>query len=278
MSFNDNPSTPFMSPDKLPAMNRIAKSAIYWHGVYEDEMDKIKGSTIRLTNFLISDFKREIDQERKLAMMTPEQVLKHLEDNAKVTNHPIIYPYAPENQIAFETEITEIEIASHSIYPVILNIQKEFNMVNMQNKMMPQQNSGPAATVVMPPPRNFSFFARKEKNTENVTDITAHSRSTDLIDRLMQVPVIASAYNAYHWQRVTDSFTFLKGKRKAQLNLLAVEIVHYNSVVKPMILNAVGEALRLNLVGEKADIVQILGKGQELHERRDMQPNYGPME
>lgn len=279
MSFNDNAPTPFVTPDKMPAMNRLAKSAIYWHGVYEDEMEKIKNATLKVTNFLIYEFKREIDEEMKLAKMTPEQILKYLSENAKNSDHPIIYPYAPENQYAFEQEITEMETASHSIYPVILNIQKEFNSMNIENKMMmPQQNSGPQSTVVMPQPRSFSIFGRKEKQNENVTDITAHSRSTDLIDRLMQVPVIATKYKAYHWERVTDSMTMLRGKRKAQLNLLAVEIVHYHSVVKPMILNSVGEAMRINLLGEKKDIVQILGKGQEMHERRDMQPTMGPLE
>lgn len=280
MSFSDKPSGPFITPDQIPAMNRLAKSAVYWHGVYEDEMDKIKGATLKITNFLLMDFKKDVEEKLKIARMTPEQLLKHLDENVPQTNHPIIFPYAPENQMIFSTEITELETASHSIYPVILNIQKEYNSVNAQTKMMqlPQANAGPSAQVVMPQPRSFLSFGRKEKNAENVTDITAHSRSIDLIDRLRQVPVITSAYNHYHWQRVTDAFTQLRGKRKAQLNLLAVEIVHYNSVVKPMILNAVGEAMRLNLVGESADIVKILGRGQEMHERKEMQPKYTPPE
>lgn len=280
MSFSEKPSTPFMTPDAMPAMNRLAKSAVYWHGVFEDEMEKIKGAALKITNFLIMDFKKDVEEKLKIAKMTPEQLQKILDENIKSTEHPMIFPYAPENQMIFSTEITELETASHSIYPVILNIQKEYNSVNAQTKMMqmPQAGGGPSAQVVMPQPKQFSLFSRKDKNVENVTDITAHSRSIDMIDRLRQVPVITSAYNHYHWQRVTDAFTHLRGRRKAQLNLLAVEIVHYNSVVKPMILNAVGEAMRLNLVGESADIVKILGRGQEMHERKEMQPKYGPME
>lgn len=281
MSFNEGKG-PFITPDQIPAMNRLAKSAVYWHGVYEDEMDKIKGATLKISNFLIMDFKKEIEEKLRIAKMTPEQLLKELDENIKPSEHPIIFPYAPENQMIFSTEMTELETASHSIYPVILNIQKESNSVNAQTKMMqmPQANGGPSAQVVMPQPtqRNFSIFGRKDKNIENVTDITAHSRSIDMIDRLRQVPVITSAYNHYHWQRVTDAFTHLRGRRKAQLNLLAVEIVHYNSVVKPMILNAFGEAMRLNLVDESAANVKILGRGQEMHERKEMQPKYGPME
>lgn len=277
MSFNDNLPSTFITPDKMPAMNRLAKSAIYWHGVYEDEMEKIKTSTLKVTNFLISDFKNEIAEQVKMAKMTPEQILKHLSENTKNSESPIIYPYAPENQMVFETEITEMETASHSIYPVILNIQKEYNSTNL-NQQQPQQNGGPSATVVMPQPRNFSLFGKKDKPLENVTDITAHSRSINLIDELMQVPVIARKYKAYHWERVTDCITMLRGKRKAQLNLLSVEIVYYHTVIKPMILNAVGEAMRINLLGEKADIVKILGRGQEMHERRDMQQQMGPLE
>lgn len=281
MSFTDKPSTPFITPDQIPAMNRIAKSLVYWHGVYEDEMDKIKEATLKISNFLIMDFKKEVEEELRIAKMTPEQLQKYLDMNVKQSDHPIIFPYAPENQLIFSKEITELETASHSIYPVILNIQKEMNSVNMQTKMMqmPQANGGPSAQVVMPQPthRNFSIFGRKEKNIENVTDITSHSRSVDLIDRLKQVPVIANAYNHYHWQRVTDSIKYLRGRRQAQMDLLSVEMVQYNSVVKPMILNVVGEAMRINLMEENMNSVKIFARGQEMHERKEMQPKYEPM-
>jgi len=274
---SENNSNTFIAPDKMQAMNRLAKSSVYWHGVYEDELDKIKEATLKITNFLIYDFKKDINAEIKFTNMTPEQVLKHITDNTKEVEHPIIYPYAPENQVEFESNITEMEMATHSIYPVILNIQKEFNSINSEEKMQ-QQGAGPAATVVMPQPRNFSFFSRKDKTSENVTDITASSRSMNLIDRLMQVPVLATKFKSYHWERVTDSMTTLRGKRKAQLNLLAVEIVYYHTVVKPMILNTIGEGMRINLLAEKKDIVNILGPAQQMHNRRDMQPQpFTPM-
>lgn len=280
MSFNESTNNTFVTPDKMQAMNRLAKSSIYWHGVYEDEMDKIKNATLKITNFLIYDFKLQNEEEVKIRNMTKEQIVTYLDGKPMNSENPIIYPYAPENQADFSSNLTELSVASHSIYPVILNIQKEFNSMNFESRLKEKQNSntGPTSTVVMPQPRSLSLFGKKEKDIENVTDITAYSRSTDLIDRLMQVPVIATKYASYHWERVTDSMTMLRGKRKSQLNLLAVEMVHYNSVVSPMILNAVGEAMRINLLSEKRDIVQILGRGQEMHERRDMQPQMTPTE
>ena len=277
MAFEDTPPTPFISLDKMPAMNRVANSAIYWHSVFEQKRKLIKQSEEKITHFLLRDLKDEMVRFMKLKNAKPEEFDKLLKQLSEDKEHPIIYPYAPENQHIFSNELTELEMAANSV-PIILNVQKEMNA--LPKRMEQQQQQQPQQTG-----NNFfigmssgikSMFGKKEKQYENVAYVNAYNRSTNLIDRFMQVPVIVSQYNAYHAERVTDCMKFFRGKREPQLHLLYIEYVHYESVVKPLVNNALMETMRLNLLEEKPTISSMLGRGQEQHERRDMMPKFMP--
>lgn len=280
MSFNDSPSHPFIALDKMPAMNRVANSAIYWHSILEQKNEMVKKAELAITNFLMMDLKDEMTRFIELQKTAPEELQKLLKKRDDDKDHPIIYPYAPENQFKFTQSITELEFVANSI-PVILNVQKEMNALPKRMEQQQQQKQQQAGNNIFIGQKESwlkNTFKKTEKNLDNVTDITAYSRSTDLIDRLMQAPVIVTRYNAYHWERVTDCLKFFRGKREPQLNLLSIEIVHYHSVVKPMINSILNEMMRLNLMDENAGIFSMLGRGQESHERRDMMPTFGPPE
>lgn len=277
MSFEGESQGPFISPDKNPAMNKVARQAIYWHSVFEQKRKLLKQSEENITKFLLHDLKVEMSRHMELKKAKPEDFDKLFNELKEDKEHPIIYPYAPENQHLFTSELTELEMAANAI-PVILNVQKEMNAMP---KRMEQENTGQP----QPSGNNFfigmgngirGMFGRKTQKYENVAYINAYSRTTNLIDRLMQVPVVISQYGAYHAERVTDCMKFFRGKREPQLHLLYIEYVHYESVVKPMVNNIMMEAMRLNLMEEKPTIGSMLGRGQDMHERRDMLPKFGP--
>jgi hypothetical protein len=258
----------------MPAMNLAVKSMMKWHSEVDDYVQDMRTDSLNLTTFLVGDIAKDAGYLSKVAIATPEELEKVLaEEEGK--KQPIIYPYAVENQPLFEKYISNIEFSSSAVIPVILNI---YEKVNLSFRPEPVQQAQPSGN-------NFYFqkqesgtskfaslFKKSEKPLENVTDITAYSRSINLIDELMQIPVLLRKWKAYHWERVTDSMSFLRGVRKAQINYLSIELVHYHSVIKPMILHAAAEAMRINLMAEKANIKDILRSGQEMEERRSMNP------
>lgn len=275
MSFDEAPQHPFVALDKMPAMNRVANASIYWHSVREQKLQRVKNAELAITNFLMKDIKDEMTDFTKMQKMSPEDLTKYFREKEKDKDHPIIYAYAPENQHVFEQHLTEIEMESNSI-PIVLNVQKEMNALPRRFEQAQQEKGQGGNNVFIGKQDSFwkNPFSRNRKPDENIADITAHSRSTDLMDRLMQVPVITTAYKHYHWQRVTDSLEFFRNKRVSQLRLLYIELVHYHSLVKPNINSAINEQMRLNLVDENNGIFSMLGRGQEAHERRDMQPTF----
>ena len=279
MSFEDLPPHPFIALDKMPAMNRVANYAVYWHSVREQILQTVKDAELGITNFLMKDLKDEMTDFIKMQKMSPDDLNKYFKEKEKDRDHPIINAYAPETQYLFEQHITEIEMESNSI-PVVLNVQKEMNALPKRFEQQQQTKGEGGNNVFIGKQESFwkNPFSRNKRSEENVADITAHSRATDLMDRLMQIPVITTAYKHYHWQRVTDSLEFFRNKRTPQLRLLYIELVHYHSFVKPNINNAINEQMRLSLMDENSGMFSMLGRGQEAHERRDMQPQFTPME
>lgn len=279
MSFDETQPHPFVPLDKMPAMNRVASYAIYWHSIRKQTLEKVKNAELEITSFLMKDIKDEMTDFTKMQKMSPEDLTKYFKEKDKDKDHPIIYAYAPENQYLFEQHLTEIEMESNSI-PIVLNVQKEMNALPKRFEQQQQERGEGGNNVFIGQKDSFwkNPFNRNKKPEDNIADITSHSRSTDLMDRMMQVSVITTAYKHYHWQRVTDSLEFFRNKRLSQLRLLYIELVHYHSLVKPNINSAINEQMRLNLIDENNGIFSMLGRGQEAHERREMQPQFTPQQ
>lgn len=278
MAFNDSPQGPFISPDKIPAMNRVANSAIYWHSVYEQRRKQVRNAQEAITKFLLKDLSEEMKRFMVLRNAKPEEFDSVLKAQKEDKEHPIISAYAPENQHIFSGLLTELEMAAN-IVPVILNIQKEMNAMPKRFEQQQQPQQQPSGNVFIDMGAALkNRFGKKTANYENVAYIDAYSRTTNLMDRWMQIPVIISSYSAFHAQRVTDSIEFFRGNRKSQMYLLYVEWGHYESVVKNMVNAAFMESMRINMEGENPVIGQMLGRGQDMHERRDLLPKFTPTE
>lgn len=275
--FNAGRPSPFISPDKMPSMDKLAKSVISWHQTIKDDLEDLDKATIGITNFLLKDLSADMTKMRQLQNMSQQEIEKTLYAKPEEKNNPIIYAYSPENQVTFEEFITTIERASHSIYPVILNIQKESALAFRGPQQSDEANKGNNVRIEMPAPKGLwpsNPFKKKEQRLENVTDLSAYSRSVNMVDELQQVPVVISKYKAYHYQRMSDCVGLLYDKKPPQILMLLMEIQYYHDTVKTRINNVIGEAMRINLESEKKHIDSILGRGQDMFERRDMMPQY----
>lgn len=269
--------SPFISPDKMPSMDKLAKSVISYHQTIKDDLEDLDKATIGITNFLTKDLTNDILKIKKMQTLTQEELEKIMYEKTEEKNLPILYAYSPENQVIFEEHITVIERASHSIYPVILNVQTQSAMAFRGPTQNTEPNTGNNVKIEMPPQKGFwpsNPFKKREQRLENITDLSAYSRSIDIVDELKQVPVVISKYKAYHWQRVSDCVGLVYDNKQSQIMLLLMEIQYYHDTVKTRINNVIGEAMRLNLESEKKHIDSILGRGQEMFERRDMLPQF----
>ena len=156
MSFEETPSHPFVALDKMPAMNRVANAAIYWHSVREQKLQRVKNAELEITNFLMKDIKDEMTDFTKMQKMSSDELNKYFKEKEKDRDHPIIYAYAPENQHLWEKHITEIEMESNSI-PIVLNVQKEMNALPKRFEQAQQERSEGGNNVFIG--KQDSFFA-----------------------------------------------------------------------------------------------------------------------
>ena len=181
MSFSggERPS-PFISPDKMPSMDKLAKSVISWHQTIKDELEDLDNATIGITKFLTKDLGADVQKLRAIQTLSQQELEKLMYEKKTEVVNPLIYAYSPENQVDFEQYITVIERASHSIYPVILNVQTQSAMAFRGPQQNMEPNQGNNVRIEMPEQKGFwprNPFKRMERRLENVTDLSAYSRS-----------------------------------------------------------------------------------------------------
>lgn len=275
MSATDAPKTPFMAPDKMPSMDRNAKFLAWWHSLYLRQIQEIEDATLSLTDFLTKDLSEEMKNIKLERTMSYEEIQKKvLEESNKKDHihHPIIHPYAFENQHMFEEHMKSITRASHSIYPIITEIFTKIMAATRPTEQQQRPQGSIEITNNNQPPQKkpwFSFGAKEEKKIQSITDLSANALMYDPITELMQLPTIIRQYKGFHWKRVTQSYDIMYDNREGQIYALFLELEHFHSNVEPRIM-AFDEALRLKLEQENIHIERVLAKGQDAFERREM--------
>jgi len=250
----------FIPVDKSPATDLMLRHVYSWHTTLEKQSEALDKSSIELTKFLSKEWTAE-----------------EIKQNGGPYN--ILYQYHMINQETFEKEIKTFEKATSSIFPIVESLQKEIYSALKPQQQMPQQG-GTNVSVQIPQPEKTSFwsnpFRRKDTRYENVTDLNQYTRSTSLIDEVMQVPVFLSKFKDYHWHGVTRSRHLYFGDLMTQGYYLSNEIRYFHTMVVPKIQQVVDEGRRLKFVLEKEIMAPILGEARAQADRRDMQPKMGP--
>jgi hypothetical protein len=260
-----NPNNIFKPLHKTEGIEIILEGLTFYSQRLDDEVEDIQLAVSGISSFYAEKFK--IDKTTELT---------------KESLHPVIFQYAEEKQSELNEHVEKILTEVESTYTLILDVYERLAILNKPMLQTPSIQATPpngttifAGNAPQQPKEQFNLptFIRGKK--ELVSEINPLEQSTDIIERLKQLPSIVQNWVKYHSHarfRAMD----ISGNWEGQEYLLRDEILYFDSDVRPPLLSVIAAGKKVRVGIEQKRNALIMSKAIEQHEREQanmfMQP------
>lgn len=219
------------------------------------------------TNDLLDILKHEHDMllERKteLSKAWEEMVNFYAKRSKEVEERDgVIWQYAMEGQVEFQKNVFELDIATSTMYKVVVeNSIKLFSAKSSEERMGEStQNQQPQIQINPEPKREISLlprFGTKKKEPSLNEFQKPYIQSNDIIMEAKQIPQIFLRWNDNH-SRGMIWCKKIKGKIEAQERYKMIEFTFFTGKVRPMLNKLIGARTDLMLEKEKDIVTEAL--------------------
>lgn len=241
-------------------LSNILDSITKAHDEYKRRQKEVKNALLGLQSFY--------------TQVNPEDISK------KELHKEILYQYRLENQSIFGRYKFELELISASIFPVVINLQKE--MYSIERRMtQPNDNSRPE-TITGPNGQQVHVYQKPNileklsglgrRTPESVNDLDSpYVRNISLVEKVKNTSVFVTKWIDYHTKGLSRS---KRATKQAMQLYLMLEIKYFNSHVEPQLISVMGEAYRLAFVEEKQHAASVLTQSIRQSESHRDKPDF----